>query len=942
MHRFLLILIALVLATAATPPQGGSGSLFRKRQTQAQYQDQVSNYFSQHRWAKGKELLDEGQELYPNDAVLHYLAGRYWWNGKNWDKARYHLVKACQINYHYVDAKSLLLNVEEISGNYSSAICYVNELLEVNPYWKGLWLRKVDLYKKMGNFEEANILLKRLSQIYPNDASINSDYYDVLETTYQQARLSGDLNSAQDALSEIVRLNPTDADFQLAYANTLIRQGKMSDALESLTAALNANPGNVPIIKKTTDILMETGRSSNAISLVRTQMARNQSPELQRLYNTLLAESARIENSADPYELYPRTWNREHSLEALQYLLNQSIRRGYYDDALLYIEEMRRRQGDSPRWTMLDYEVYTRMGRHESAAKALEDGIAKFPDDYDINLNVSSTRLKAASADIAEERYAQAIGPLEFVRQHSVDPDLRATAVRRLALCYRETGDFQKAELMLRERLKTEPEYLVTIDYASLLDKQGRKEQAMKALQASYLDATDTLARKVLGNAYKETAYPYLKEKLAAGQTQGLQPITDMILQIDPDDYWGLRYSLRTAEDPLQYAQRGMEAYPDDPTFSVKAASIMAENGHHREALELLDSYLEDFPGDMDLRNTYAGISDTYALRLMKDKDYGTAAAVLDSALVLTPDNKEVRYTRGLVYEKQHQWDSAYIYLRYYQPSALEEKEYIARMNAIRTRTYRNSADIGIDLYRYTDSDHLMAIATAGYSHAWKKDAMQVRVNYSGRDYSVDTDTGEYSSTGGSGIQLMGAYTHEFGSWVTLNVQGGWSNKFFPKWVADVGATVHLPYDIDLDMGANLRYFQDGGNLNGLTAKVSHSWKNMYASAKFATGALYKIMYFNTAGSFRFYPIEGGRSYVEAMAGVGTAPELTFLTYYVLPSEYKHLNTFAALTASWAINHNMAMQLSGTLNTLYKQQQPEGIVLYRNLFIAHVSFQVYF
>ena len=110
----------------------------------------------------------------------------------------------------------MLVNVEELSGNYSSAICYVNELLEINPYWKGLWLRKIDLYKKQGNFAEANELLKRLRQIYPNDASISSDWFDVLETTYNQARLNGDLTTAEDALRDMVRIYPNDPDYQLA------------------------------------------------------------------------------------------------------------------------------------------------------------------------------------------------------------------------------------------------------------------------------------------------------------------------------------------------------------------------------------------------------------------------------------------------------------------------------------------------------------------------------------------------------------------------------------------------------------------------------------------------------------------------------------------------------------------------------------------------------
>ena len=257
-NKWIILLAAVLLGTASMAPDG---FILRRRQLPAQYEDQISNLFAQHRWAKGKELLDEAFEFYPEDAGLHYLAGRYWWNGKNYDQARYHLVKACQINYNHVEAKQLLVSVEEITGNYSSAVCYVNELLEVNPYWKGLWLRKVDLYKKMSNFVEANILLKRLAQIYPNDASINGDFVEVLETTYNQARLNGDVNAAEEALREMVRLNPADVDYQLAYANILIRRGRYDEALDNLQAALQASPGNVDLIRKSTDILMENGRN---------------------------------------------------------------------------------------------------------------------------------------------------------------------------------------------------------------------------------------------------------------------------------------------------------------------------------------------------------------------------------------------------------------------------------------------------------------------------------------------------------------------------------------------------------------------------------------------------------------------------------------------------------------------------------------------------------
>ena len=121
MRRCLLALLFVFLLADVASAQGQGFNIFNRRKLPADYVEQVNNLFSQHRWGKGKEVLDEGLESYPGDATLHYLAGRYWWNVKNYDQARYHLVKACQINYKFPDAKQLLVNVEEITGNYSSA-----------------------------------------------------------------------------------------------------------------------------------------------------------------------------------------------------------------------------------------------------------------------------------------------------------------------------------------------------------------------------------------------------------------------------------------------------------------------------------------------------------------------------------------------------------------------------------------------------------------------------------------------------------------------------------------------------------------------------------------------------------------------------------------------------------------------------------------------------
>jgi len=940
MRKYLLIAWLLLLCSAAfSQPQKENGFFFHKRQLPSQYIDQVTNLFSQHRWAKGKELLDEGLELYPEEATLHYLAGRYWWNGKNWDMARYHLVKACQIKYHYTDAKTLLVNVEEITGNYSSAICYVNELLEVNPYWKGLWLRKVDLYKKLGNFEEANVLLRRLAQIYPNDLSVSGDYLDVLETTYDQARRNGDVTAQEEALQEIVRLHPTDVDYQLAYANVLIRRGRMNDALDNLKAAVNANPGNVPLVRKATDVLMETGQTMGALALVRTQMSQYPSPAFTQLYQTLLAETARMEDESDPYALYARVYGTSGSMESLDYLLRQAVRRGYDEDALYYIAQMRQKTGPSAHLVMLEYEVLRRMGRGEQAIKVLEDGSLAFQDSYDINLALSRVRLSEAADHMAAAQYAESIPLLEFVRDRCEEEELRHLAMRRLSTCYRETNVPAKAEAILYERLRFDPEYMVTIEYAHLRSKQGKTQEALDALSASYTSSPDSLSRAKLAHAYVETAHPYIKSKMELGSYVGVPAICDQMLQMDPDNYWALRYAINANPRPSKYVEQGLKAYPEDLYFPVKKAQLMARKGQYLEALDLLSPLLNRYPEDEDLNKAYAAIADQYAMVQYRQHDCITAAAYLDTALMLRPKDDPIRYDRGLVFERQRQWDSAYVYQSSYKPSLMEEKDFKARMDALRGRTLRDAVDVGADLYRFTDNDHLMAVASMGYTHAWSNNGFSARLQYTGRDAEYDSDQNMYLSLGGRGIQAQLGLEHHFGSNWTMQGSMAYGSAFFPRWTADLSGTWHLPYDWDVEQGFFFRQFQDQERMYGVNLLGTHAWEHLYAGVKLSGGMLHQMGYFNASARCRFYPYEGGRTYVEAQLGGGTAPEVSFFNYYYSASVYNQLNTFLACTASWAVTYNFSVQLSGSWNTLYDQQ---NAVKYRNLLMLHVSAAIAF
>ena len=113
----------------------------------------VRMMFKNGQWEEGKRLLDEGLRYYTDTNDLNELNGRYYYHMKDYDNARYYLVVACRDNPENVTAKQLLVTVEEVTKNYSSAICYINELLEINPYWKGLWRKKIGLFPNVFQFQ---------------------------------------------------------------------------------------------------------------------------------------------------------------------------------------------------------------------------------------------------------------------------------------------------------------------------------------------------------------------------------------------------------------------------------------------------------------------------------------------------------------------------------------------------------------------------------------------------------------------------------------------------------------------------------------------------------------------------------------------------------------------------------------------------------------------
>lgn len=527
----------------------------------------VQEHFANEEWEEGKTLLEEGLGRYPKVSDLQWLMGKYWHHKKDYDQARYHLIKAIEDNYNNVNAKQLLVDVEENTQNYSSAICYVNELLEVNPYWRGLWRRKIDLYRKQGNDVEADRLLKRINQIYPNDTILRKDYIYSMELGYQHMKKGGNRKEAINTLTELIKAAPGNEQYYLDIINLQLQEGNQEAALGWASNGLSEIPGSYSLISKKVGILGELARYPEALVFMRDQMRKNNSAALRQLYNHILLEAAQAERQRDPYVLYGIVYdNGKNNKEALDYLLNTSVTRGYSDDALYYLREAKKKYGDTDKGILYkEYLLYRKMNEKDRAFSTLNKLYELYPDDYDILLAICEQHMEKAERLIELGLHAEALPHTQFIIQKQVDSEITGIAWERALGCYISMKKYNEALAALDTLTTRYPEYENGIwKRAFILDKMDKTAEALD-IYLSAIEHSDEDMRMFYVIGYEELAIPYIKKCMEAGNTQRAHDTACKLVQLNPSSDLGLRYAINTSallkqyDKFQQYTEQGLQ-----------------------------------------------------------------------------------------------------------------------------------------------------------------------------------------------------------------------------------------------------------------------------------------------------------------------------------------------------------------------------------------------
>lgn len=897
----------------------------------------INDLYNQGKWEEGKRKADELLKNSPKDADIRMLLGKYYIHKKQYDRARYELVKSLEYAPANVESKHMLVTVETETDRYSSAICYINELLEVNPYWKGLWRQKIELYRTMGNQVEADRLLKRISQIYPEDNELKKDQSYILQQKELAVKKSGKIDETIEIAKKRINEQPLEQDSYLSVIDNYIKAGDYNNALVYTERALNGFPGNGGFVQKKIAILEHQQRYAELLAFLEQQM-KNGGGALRSQYNYFLLEAARNAKNNDPASLYGKIFETTPgNKEAFDYVFSDRIAKEQYEESIIALNKHRRSVGSNKELDMKELLAYKRMDNVSKVAVLTREFFVKYPGDSDLRDSYVDITLQQAKANMQEGKIALAIRDWKDIINNGNKESI-SIAQRGLYNAYVSESRYQDAIIILDDLLLDHPgDAELMLKKSDLYNKDGRHEYALRIYE-QVLGGASAQDRNRLLVGYNEMITPRVKQLREDFRLTEARDLVDRWLTVDENNQEALLYminicfQLKDDAAMLRYAQIAEKRYGDDVAFKIKLAEAMNHSPEKRaDSWVLLHGQVQLNPYHTPLVNTFSYTTEELAGDLLKSKDNSNALRIIDTALHYKDDNKTLKYMKGLAYEGLKNYDSAYYYQQFYEPTMLEFEDFKSHLNFLAQKSFRNNVAISHLRARYGDEYAITSISTVEYTRLMVNGGSYTgRINYAGREE-------------GKGIQGQAEWLSPWTEKLSTRVDLALSNKFFAKLALNAAAIYTFKPTWEAEAGIGYRRFFSAQNLFnfnlGITKdiedfRLSAKWNNFYLDSEGERLYLYSV-----AAKAQYF-MHNPKNYLLALGSVGNSPDIDLLNNQF----YNSFNVFNAMVGGGigrSITKNISANVIGTWYNFQTDKTMETAT-YRNFYNLYFQVNVSF
>jgi len=531
--------------------------------------------------------------------------------------------------------------------------------------------RLAEIYAKSQRIREAENQAQSVLKLDPNDVNAHRLLAQIY--VHQLGDMSaGDvqretLAKAVEQFQAILKVQPDDTYSALWLARLYRFQNKHEEAEKVLRATVNLNPSNSAAMEQLSQLLVDEGRSQEAIALLTQAAGESASPEIYDLLGDAYAQSKDYAKSEDAYrqavqedpddpthvhglaqalmsqdkyaealgqykhlsELEPSTW--ENFLR-----MSQLYRRmGKYDVAESAL--LRSKQLSPGNLEVLYNEalLYEEQGRYDDAVKVLTDaingmknqaaGAGKSAGSGGEAANASALAVlyeQLGHAYLAQENYAAAIRTFEEMGK--LGPDVEKRAKMLLIDAYRQSRDLDRAIAETKKELQTSP-----------------KDQGLiVTLAMLYGEKSDTDAAT----------------KLLSGLLQGNDGDQGIYVDIAQVQERGRNYS--DAEQSAQKAEQMAHDNDDKETAWFMLGAIYEREKKFDLAEEQFRKVLDVNPNNAAVLNYYGYMLADRGVRLDE------ATAMIQKAVKLDPNNGAYLDSLGWAYYKQNKLAEAEEYLR--------------------------------------------------------------------------------------------------------------------------------------------------------------------------------------------------------------------------------------------------------------------------------------
>lgn len=458
---------------------------------------------------------------------------------------------------------------------------------------KGLMARDrmAAIEMSLGNAAQARSLVNEVLLKNPRDD-------DALIVRATLAMRQNDPTSAIADLRAVLRDQPNSIQLQRSLAAAYITKEQPAMAEDTLRGAMKIAPGDVPTRLDLAQLLAQTDRSAQAVTLLEetAQSAQNPQPVYEALLKAHMA-AGNLPKAHDTAQL----WKQKLPNAAGGYLYAGLIdeRQKHLDDSRGELEAALKVEPHNFSALVALTRVEIERGAYDSAVSRLSATLAQAPDNVDIVNLLGGVYLGHKDYKRAEEM---------FTRATVLNPKLWQP-YRNLALVRLASNDPTAAIDDFRKALALAPaDMQLTTELAGLYERQGRIEEAIAAYESLYKD--NQRGQQLAANNLAMLLVTYKTDRPSLDRARDLTNTFATSTNGSLLDTAGwVRFKRGEYREALPTLERAAERAPDSKVIRFHLGMAQLQLGMRDRARTNLESALSgtgEFQGVEEARNALA------------------------------------------------------------------------------------------------------------------------------------------------------------------------------------------------------------------------------------------------------------------------------------------------------------------------------------------------